>query len=550
MVQLLEKEADQEKQLYNRDNRSDSEKFALSKKGQYQFKDVPLDDPRVWALISRGQTLGCFQLEKQLGQDWARKARPTNIEELAALISILRPGPLESGMAESYAKRKNSEEEITYFHTALEPILNTTYGCLVYQEQILKICIDLAGFNEIQADNARKAVGKKKPEEMVKVKKMFIDGAKIKGILSDKEAEEIFGWIEKSVRYSFNKSHSVSYALISYFSAYQKYHFPTQFYTSWLTYSDWKPNPKEEIYNLVQDARMFGIKVLPPDIRKNNVDFSIIKDKEIIFGLSHIRGVGSSAISNISNLRGTLDSFSDFLKCTKQLKRNVAESLIKSGACDFYDMSRTHMLRQLHVLFGRGKNDCGGDTPETKELTLKEYTHAIKFIDDLGISGAIQKVIDDKQCVKKRIPTLEAKIEYLKYRPQDSNRQKSIWEKLYLGLNLTCSAADDIEKTEPNTKNCHQVLKAAPKTKITLYAVIDAIRKRKTSEKAKVPNQDFCYLAVSDNSGAINGVVVWPDKYEVFKEHIVEDSVVCIKGRKEVWNCREQIVVDSIELLG
>jgi DNA polymerase-3 subunit alpha len=224
----------------------------IPERGSYNFKQIPLSDPRVWAVFGRGDTKGIFQLEKQLGQDWAKRAKPRNIEELAALVSILRPGPLESGMANQYVKRKNGEEETVYFHPMLEPILKETYGTLIYQEQAMRIAVELAGFNLVEADTLRKAIGKKKPEVMAEAKKMFLEKAKGFGKITEEEAAEIFSWIEKSVRYSFNKSHAVSYAMHAYYCAYQKVHFPREFYTAWLTYSDWKPDQKEEVYDLVQ----------------------------------------------------------------------------------------------------------------------------------------------------------------------------------------------------------------------------------------------------------------------------------------------------------
>ena len=143
---------------------SDTEKYPVPKSGEYNFKNVPLDDPMVWSLFARGATLGIFQLEKKLGQDWSKRAKPKSIEELAALVSLLRPGPLESHMSEDYCKRKNGEEEISYLHLGLKPILESTYGTLIYQEQCIAIAIQLAGFNEVEADNLRKGIGKKKPE--------------------------------------------------------------------------------------------------------------------------------------------------------------------------------------------------------------------------------------------------------------------------------------------------------------------------------------------------------------------------------------------------
>ena len=170
-------------------------------KGQFNINHLPLDCPATWKLISSGYTVGVFQLEQQLGQDWARKVKPQNIEELAALTSLLRPGPLEAGQSQEYVDTKFGHKSITYLHPVLKPILEPTYGCLVYQEQAIRIAVEIAGFSLENADDLRKAMGKKLPELMTQLKKKFIDGAKKKGLVPRGVAEEMFGWIEKSQRY-------------------------------------------------------------------------------------------------------------------------------------------------------------------------------------------------------------------------------------------------------------------------------------------------------------------------------------------------------------
>ncbi len=242
-----------------------------------------MDDPLVWGLYAKGNVKGLFQVESGLGQQWCKKIRPSNIDELAAVLSLVRPGGLESGQAEKFAKIKNNEEEPEYLHPALESILKETYSCLVFQEQLLAICIKIAGFNEVEADMARRAVGKKLPEEMIKVETAFIEGAKKTNIVSEAIAKEIFGWIQKSVRYLFNAGHAYSYAYISYMQAYQKYYFPTEFYSASLTYSSEKIDPKLEVSELVQAARLDNINIYPPNIKQRNADF------EIWDYLSHIK---------------------------------------------------------------------------------------------------------------------------------------------------------------------------------------------------------------------------------------------------------------------
>ena len=200
----------------------------------FEISNIEYNDEKTWNLICEGKTKGVFQLESNLGRAWAKKAKPTNIEELSDLVAIIRPGCLKAivdgkSMTQHYVDRKHGVSEVLYLHDSLEPILKKTQGVLVYQEQSMKIAQVLAGFDLQEADDLRKAIGKKKADLMAVIKKRFIKGADKQSIVSKAVAEEIFGWIEKSSRYAFNKSHSISYAICAYWSAYCKAHYPVEF---------------------------------------------------------------------------------------------------------------------------------------------------------------------------------------------------------------------------------------------------------------------------------------------------------------------------------
>lgn len=656
----------------------------------YSFKDVPLDDPKVWDLICSGDTTGIFQLESQLGKDWSKKVKPRSIEELAALTAILRPACLESGTAEQYVKSKIEGIRPELPHESLYEILKDTYYSFLFQEQSIRIGRELAGMSEADADKyIRKGIGKKRQDIIAECRKVFLDGCKKVGILNEEQAEQVFVWIQSSSRYQFNKcltedanvytttghktirelkigdkvlglnddwreefitvkdvinngqqeivgvrlksgktikctinhkflcddmvvrplyrilsenpnimcqsginkatmihsdsiksieflgkqytlnieidsknhlyyangivnqnSHSVAYGLVAYFTAYAKCHYPAEFYTSWLTYSKYKIKPREEIYGLVQNARINHVEVLPPDIKIGNIDFKKLNDKEILFGISHIRGVGEKSIKNLEKFN--LDSFDKFLLHVKDLKRNVCESLIKSGSCDRYGLSRKYMLRCLYIIFGQSDKINTSADQDLRSLTQRELKYFLeKFRESKDIEGSLQKVIDDKFCVTNRIRVIESKIKVLSYKNiEDTNTQNAIWEKLYLGLPLTCSIADDYDYLTSNVKSCREVFFAEPKSKFTIHVVIDKIREKETGPKAKNPGQKYCYLEVSDNSGALQGVVCWPNTYEQIRGSIFENSVVEISGRKDVWKNREQIVSDLIKIIG
>ena len=259
--------------------------------------NLNLDCSRTWSLIGDGNTKGCFQLESRLGRTMAKKLKPENIEQLSALISIMRPGCLEAiregkSVSNHYIDRKNGLESIDYFHPSLKPILEPTYGEMIYQEQTMEIAKAIAGFDLQEADMLRKAIGKKKPEEMAKVKSKFIEGCSKSNIVNENQAEQIFGWIEKSQRYLFNKSHSVSYAINAYLSAYAKAHFPKVFFASYLRFAKDKIDPQAEIKELVQNASEMNINVNIPDIRLLNELF-IIHNKEIYFDEKFVNSDGT-----------------------------------------------------------------------------------------------------------------------------------------------------------------------------------------------------------------------------------------------------------------
>lgn len=268
------------------------------------INNISLECPLVWKMLGRGQTKGVFQLESSLGKQWTKKLKPTCIEHLAALGALLRPGCLRAtdekgiSMTEHYCLRKNNLEEVDCYHPALEPILSKTYGVLTYQEQAMAIAQAVAGFNLQEADVLRKAIGKKLPEEMAKCKRMFLEGAEKVKILTKEQAEEVFSWIEKSQRYSFNKSHAVSYAIDGYWSAFCKAHFPVQFFTSYLYYAKDKQDPLREIQELVSDAKSMDIEIVTPDITKMKSHFST-DGRTIMFGLSDVKGIGEIQVEKL-----------------------------------------------------------------------------------------------------------------------------------------------------------------------------------------------------------------------------------------------------------
>lgn len=533
-------------------------------RGSFNVDELEYDDPKIWASFQRGDCLGIFQVETDLTTYWTKRLRPSNIEELSDVISLVRPGPLESNETEKYAKRKSGEEPLEYLHPALEPILKDTQGIVCYQESCSKIADIIAGFPPLKQEALRKSLSKKKPDEISLAKIDFIESATKKGVVDRKMAEEIFAIIEKFQRYGFCKAHGIEYAQNSYKSMACKVHFPTEFFCAWLTFADEKLEPALERAKLINEAKLKGIKVLPPDIRIKNVNFDIIEDKKILFGLSHIRGVGPSAIDRLSSVRG-LENPENFYKSSQTIRRNVCESLIKSGACDCYGLERGMLLRLLYTILGRSDNDSEEELGQFKKLTPNEYKAFARgldyakeqknlFVDNIGIvenfKQALLYIIEDKGCTTKRVPVIEAKVKYLGETVKDSHTQRAIWEKLYLGIPLSTSAANDYSKVMENTKSCRDAYRINNREKINLHCVIDDINIKKTSEKAKNPGQIFAILSVSDNSAAIPNLFMWPEKYEQFGNDLRIGAVVAISCRKNNYNGRDNFTVESFELVG
>mgnify|MGYP001276998713 CR=1 FL=1 len=305
---------------------------------------IPLDDPRTYKLLSDGETIGVFQLESRGMRGLIKDLRPSAFEEIIALLALYRPGPLESGMVEDYVKRKHKQVAIRYELPELQPILRETNGVILYQEQVMEIASKIAGFSMGQADLLRAAMGKKKTKEMAMQREFFIEGAVKKGV-SRHKATELFNLCAKFAGYGFNKSHSTSYALISYQTAYLKANYPKEFMAALLT-SVMGNSDKVTLY--ISEAQKMKIKIMAPDINESYRNFTVTKDG-IRFGLTAIKNVGVAAIDSIiANKKsgGPFSSFSDLCRRVdlRTVNKKVVESLIKAGAFDSFGQGRAYLL--------------------------------------------------------------------------------------------------------------------------------------------------------------------------------------------------------------
>ncbi|HYB97658.1 MAG TPA: DNA polymerase III subunit alpha [Candidatus Limnocylindrales bacterium] len=307
---------------------------------------LPLDDPAPYRMITRGDTVGIFQLESGGMRKLLTRMKPSCFEDLIAALALYRPGPLDSGMVEEYIQRKAGKMQVRYPDPSLEPILRDTYGVIVYQEQVMQIAQVYAGYSLGQADNLRRVMGKKKLETMQKERKIFLDRALAIG-RNEEQAVKIFEQMETFAAYGFNKSHSAAYALVTYQTAWLKVHHPKEFLAALLTL---EMDSAESTYKNLADAREHGIKVLPPDVNHSKADFTVGEDA-IRFGLGAVKGVGQKAIEIIVAAReeGMFTSLGDF--CMRadgtQITRRIIESLIKAGALASIDPHRARLLAGL-----------------------------------------------------------------------------------------------------------------------------------------------------------------------------------------------------------
>jgi DNA polymerase-3 subunit alpha len=299
---------------------------------QIDLDALPEDDPNTFALFARADTVGIFQFESTGMRDWLRKLKPSSISDLVAMNALYRPGPME--MIGDFIARKNGSQQITYIHPKLESILKETYGVIVYQEQVMKIASEVAGFTLARADLMRRAMGKKDKTLMAGLKKEFVDGAVQQGT-TRRLAGEIFDLIEKFASYGFNKSHSVAYSLVAYQTAYLKAHYPAEFVAATLSS---EIGTTDRIVRLIDDCRKMGLHVLPPDVNESGMDFKVVRG-DIRFGLCAIKNVGESAVDSMLTTRqkmGRFENIFDFCRRVdlRLVNKKCLESLVQAGAFD------------------------------------------------------------------------------------------------------------------------------------------------------------------------------------------------------------------------
>ena len=415
-----------------------------------------------------------------------------------------------------FIDKKNGQEEIDYFHSSLEPILRNTYGEMVYQEQAMEICQTIAGFDLAEADMLRKAIGKKKPEEMSKLKLLFMKKTEETGILTPQQAEEIFGWIQKSQRYSFNKSHAVSYALNAYLSAYAKAHFPNKFFASYLKFAKDKIDPLQEIQELVNNANIMGVTINSPKLATMNKEFALETDGSITFGLTNIKGVGDSVYSKLIELTKDTNlnnlSYIDSLFLLDKINSIAAKAMICVGAITRIEFGRQKMLFDYNII---------------QKLTEKEKKIA-QTIPHKSLEALLQYLVSQKIIARRRdiIQSFLLSIKNPPYSLEDSYEWIADIERCHLGAAITCQKIDGCDLELANC-DCKDLFTDVHPKNIVLGAEISDISVIRTKKGAN-PGQEMAFIKIIDGSGGAD-LVAFPEEYLQYKDLLILDNTIMFK---------------------
>lgn len=476
--------------------------------------NVPLDDKKTFDLISRGQTVGVFQLESYGMRQLAKELKPTRISDIMAMVALYRPGPMD--LIPSFLEGKKNIKKIKYLHKDLIPILSETYGILVYQEQVMEIAHRMAGYTMAQADTLRMAMGKKKKSLMKKEKENFINGCVKKGY-SKALAEKIFSFIEKFAGYGFNKPHSASYALIAYWTAYMKANYPVEYMTALLSaelQGASGPTREAKIFQTVEECRAMEIPVYPPEINQSDADFKI-ENGGIRFGLSAVKNVGEAAIESILNGRrsGPFVGLKDFLMRVdlRKVNKKTVESLVKAGVFDQFG-SRASLLAYY---------------PKALEEVIKEKNQSLNG--QFGLFGGVS----EKKVFYDQLPEVE----------DFSDNEKVIMEKEILGFSLSHNPLDPYKNliSKKITKKIGEINDEDTGKNHILAGAISRVKKITTKKN----NHEMAFVTVYDETGTIE-IIVFPKVYAENKSIWMAGTPILFKGKIDSKEGRLNVLVDQV----
>ncbi len=461
---------------------------------------IPLDDRATYEMLSQGETTGTFQLESTGMRSVLRELLPNKFEDIIAVVALYRPGPMDQ--IPVFVKSKHGKKQIRYAHPILEPILNETYGVIVYQEQIMEIAARMAGFTLGQADLLRRAIGKKKLEILDEQQELFISGC-IKNGYSKELADKIYDLILKFASYGFNKSHAAAYALIAYQTAYLKANYPTEYMAALMTvyYSN---SDKVALY--IADCRRMGIEVLPPDINESETHFTVVGEKRIRFGLAAVKNVGLGAIESIVAARQAKPyvSMRDFTSRIDlhSCNRKVLESLVKCGAFDSLGGHRAQYLAILEDALAQG------------QAVQRERENGQISMFSLMETSVQEELLTDNL----------ADIEPF------TDKERLSLEKEMLGLFISGHPLEPyrpILEKMPRLTKCAELADTGDNHQVRVGGIIVAVRQFYTKK-----NKQMAFVKLEDLTGGVE-LVIFPDLYERHSAMFVEDNLVLIEGRTD-----------------
>jgi len=471
------------------------------------IENIPLNDKATYRLLQKGEAVGVFQLESEGMRRYLKQLKPTELEDIIIMVALYRPGPM--ALIPEYIASKHKKKEIEYFHPKLKSILETTYGYPIYQEQVMKIAQELAGFSLSEADVLRKAIGKKIKKLLLAQKEKFIEGCK-KNEISENIAQKIWHWIEPFASYSFNRSHAAAYAIIAYQTAYLKTHFPVEFMASLLTSEQ---ADVERVGFLISECKKMGIEVLPPDINESLKNFTVLPPNQIRFGLTAIKNVGVNIVEAVVRERktaGPYHSISDFINRinSKDLNRKSLESLIKAGAFD-------KLAERNQLLFNLEK--------------LLEEARENQRAKSNGQNGLFDGFI---QNVSFRLTSTQPA----------TKAEKLSWEKELLGLFVSSNPLEDFKAVlEKNTLSITKVKNNLFKQPVKIGGLISSIKKIITRN-----GRPMLFMSLEDLSDKIE-VIVFPGIIEKNPAVFRENKIVFVSGRVNNRDNTPKIVCEEIE---
>jgi len=468
---------------------------------------IPLDDKKTFALLGAGNSRGIFQFESDGMRRLLQQAKPNSIEDLIALNALFRPGPMQN--IALWVNCKHGREKVSTLHPIMDKVLETTYGVIVYQEQVMRLASEMAGFTLSEADSLRRAMGKKKEDVMAAFRTKFLEGAKKKNI-PEQVSSQVYDSMSQFAKYGFNKSHSAAYAVLAYRTAYLKAHFPAAFMAALLSIEE---DPKKVVQYL-DEARIMGIKVLPPDVNESEKDFTVV-DTGVRFGLATVKGLGEKAAEVIIEAR-KMGKFADFFDLvervdTRLVNRQVFETLAKSGGLDSLRVKRNAALAAVQDALTYASN---------KQAALARGQGSL-------FGGSVGEVL------RPPVPDL----------PEWTERQKLEAEKEVLGFYISSHPmteyASEVKKFI--SRGLGELEDVADGQELLVAGIVESLSVKRSKKSGEL----WASLTIEDLEGRIE-VIAWPSVYAEYQEKLKNDRLVFVQGHAKVEEAGTRLMADDV----